>query len=348
MEQYRLAKSELKSFLELLKEDYQKIIGPGVDEEDRSIFKEITNINDLKLENTNPLKPPKEFLFPQKDNLFNYSCKENTIEINIKDTTEKQVLFALRPCDLAAIYYTDTFFKNNFLDNYYSQKRENTLIIGISCEYPSNKCFCTSMDISPTSSNGADIFLTNGGSFFLTEFISEKGNLIKEKLKSILTESVQEDNSLKEKIDKNTRSLLLEEFNLKKVRENLEKAYTSEDTWKKYSDACIVCGACTFDCPTCTCFDVNDSFLEKDTGIRYRTWDSCSFYNFSLHASGHNPRGRKVDRLRQRIMHKFNYTVKQFNLLSCVGCGRCIAVCPVGINTRSIVKDFEEALNEDK
>lgn len=348
MEQYRLPKSEFKSFIELLKKDYPKIIGPGVDEDDRNIFKEIKNIDELKLERTLPLKPPKEFLFPQKENLLKYTFKEKVVEIKDEISFEKTVLLALRPCDLAAIKYLDSFFTTNFADSYYSKKRENTLIVGIACEFPSNKCFCTSVDVSPISSECSDIFLTNGGSFFLIEFLSEKGNKIKDKLKDILKESLPEDSSLKDKIDKKTRSLLLEEFDLKKVKEGLEKAYYREDIWKKYSDVCIMCGACTFDCPTCSCFDVTDDFLDKNSGLRYRTWDSCSFYNFCLHASGHNPRGRKVDRLRQRMMHKFNYTVRQFNLWSCVGCGRCIAVCPVGINTRSIVKDFEEALNEDK
>jgi len=348
MEQRRLPKSEFKNFIEILKEDYPTIIGPAVAENDRDVFKEIKDVNELTLERTRPLKPPKEFLFPQREELLKYSFGEKAVEIKGEISCEKQALFALRPCDLASIKYMDTFFNNNFTDDYYSQKREKTIIVGIACEFPSNKCFCTSMDISPVSSSGSDIFLTNGEAFFLVDFITEKGLAIMNKLRNVLKEPSSEDSLLKDKINEETRSLLLEEFDLNKVRENLEKAYHREDIWKKYSDICVVCGACTFDCPTCTCFDVEDFFLDKNSGLRYRVWDSCSFYNFSLHASSHNPRGRKIDRLRQRIMHKFNYTVRQFNLWSCVGCGRCIAVCPVGINTRSIVKDLEEVLNENK
>ena len=348
-EQYRLLKNDLDKFLEILRKSYPKIIGPSLDNEEREIFKEITNVNELKLDRTIPLKPPKEFLFPQSEELFKFSFKEGKFDLKDENCFEKQVLFALRPCDLTAIKYTDTFFTSNFIDSYYSVKRENSLIVGIACEYPSNKCFCTSMGVSPVSSEGSDIFLTNGGSFFLVEFLTEKALSIREQFAGLLKEASLEDATLKNRIEKRTRSLLLEEFDLGKVREGIDKIYGKEELFRKYSDACVMCGACTFNCPTCTCFDVSDKFTDKDSGKRYRTWDSCSFYNFSLHASGHNPRSRKVERLRQRIMHKFNYTVKQFNLWSCIGCGRCIAVCPVGINTKSIAKDLQrEASNENK
>lgn len=349
MEQYRLLKSEFSEFLEILRKDYPKIIGPSLDNDEREIFKEITSVNEIKFDRTIPLKPPKEFLFPQSEELFKFHFTEGKLSLEDENPFEKQVLFALRPCDLAAIKYTDTFFTTNFIDNYYSLKRDNTLIIGIACEYPSNKCFCTSMGISPVSNEGADIFLTNNDSFFLIEFLTDKAISIKDKFANLLKITSPEDIELKEKIDKRTRSLLLEEFNLSRIREGIDKVYDREDLFKRYSDTCIMCGACTFNCPTCTCFDVSDKLTAETSGKRYRTWDSCSFYNFSLQASGNNPRGSKVDRLRQRIMHKFNYTVKQFNLWSCVGCGRCIAVCPVGINTKNIAKDLQrEASNENK
>ena len=340
MESYRLLKENLKDFIKILKEDYSIVIGPGI-YEDKLIYKEINNDADVKLESHIPLKPIKEYLFPQSEKLFNYKKNDAKNQFKEDTTNIKQVFLGLKPCDLTAIKYSDTFFSSNYKDNYYLKRRENTLIIGMSCEYPLNSCYCSSMGVSPGLNNGADIFLSNGGSFYSVEFITEKGKAIENKLKSILKNGESSDLEIKNKINKKTKSLLLEEFNLDNLRKNSNDIYNS-NIWKKYSDICITCGACTFDCPTCTCFDVLDKDLDENNGYRYRTWDSCSFYNFCLHASGHNSRDSKVDRLRQRIMHKFNYSVKQFDLWSCVGCGRCIQVCPVGINTRNIVKDLDE------
>jgi sulfhydrogenase subunit beta (sulfur reductase) len=109
--------------------------------------------------------------------------------------------------------------------------------------------------------------------------------------------------------------------------------------WNRVHEKCIGCGACTFLCPTCHCFDISDEAQGK-SGRRVRSWDSCLFPLYSLETSGHNPRPSGRERTRQRLMHKFNYFPKNFKKVACVGCGRCILYCPVNFDIRQALKEI--------
>ncbi len=106
--------------------------------------------------------------------------------------------------------------------------------------------------------------------------------------------------------------------------------------WEDVAFACINCGTCTYSCPTCWCFDIQDE-TKGNNGQRIRNWDSCMSPLFTLEGSGHNPRGIKYQRVRQRFMHKLKYYGDKYNDgIQCVGCGRCIKLCPVNIDIRNV------------
>lgn len=106
--------------------------------------------------------------------------------------------------------------------------------------------------------------------------------------------------------------------------------------WDEIQFACINCGTCTFLCPTCWCFDIQDE-VQGDKGDRLRLWDSCMFPLFTQHGSGHNPRSQKLQRVRQRFMHKLKYYQDKYGSgAACVGCGRCVQACPVNIDIRQV------------
>ncbi len=115
--------------------------------------------------------------------------------------------------------------------------------------------------------------------------------------------------------------------------------------WEELTVSCIGCGACTYLCPTCHCFDIADE-SRLYQGRRIRTWDSCQFALFTKHASGHNPRKNKKERLRQRFMHKFSYAVENTGTALCVGCGRCIAGCPVNLDIRDVIRSLASPTKE--
>ena len=117
--------------------------------------------------------------------------------------------------------------------------------------------------------------------------------------------------------------------------------------WGELAQACLNCGICTFLCPTCYCFDIQDERLGS-RGRRIRYWDSCMFPLFTQHASGHNPRPTKLHRVRNRFLHKLKYFPDRFGPFSCVGCGRCIRECPVGIDIRQVAAALAEIGMEER
>jgi ferredoxin len=128
----------------------------------------------------------------------------------------------------------------------------------------------------------------------------------------------------------------------KSIAKKLEDLFHKTDFWEKVSDACLSCGACTFVCPTCYCFDICDETLFSQ-GVRRRVWDACMFTDFTLEASGHNPRINVYQRLRQKVSHKYSFHVRKYGVISCVGCGRCTRACPVNIDIFSIVDEAMKA-----
>ncbi|KKL62819.1 hypothetical protein LCGC14_2181390 [marine sediment metagenome] len=123
------------------------------------------------------------------------------------------------------------------------------------------------------------------------------------------------------------------------IEEKLDKIFDSS-LWDRVHQRCLGCGIRTYLCSTCHCFALLDE--KNNSGVqRVRSWDSCMFPEFTVEASGHNPRISNRERMRQRVMHKFNYFVKRFGQTACVGCGRCIQNCPVNIDIREIIEEIK-------
>ena len=127
---------------------------------------------------------------------------------------------------------------------------------------------------------------------------------------------------------------------LDKVKDWLEDHF-EDPLWEEKAFRCIGCGTCTFLCPTCHCFDIQDESV-FDGGSRLKNWDGCQFSLFTLHTSGHNPRDTQPKRYRQRILHKYAIYPEKFGKVLCTGCGRCVAHCPVNLSLYDVVATAQE------
>ena len=302
---------------------------------------EISSIKDLSLNYSNLKLSLKNFFSPQSEIIF---VQEEEGERSVKPDEKKTVVFGTRPCDARAVLKMDKVFENDIIDPFFSARRNNATIISRACDDPSSTCFCTSLGGSPSGKEGSDILSYDLNESLLFEAVTEKGNKLMETHSSVFHPV--------EKIDIKARDDLisradekLKEIDVSGISEKLDNLFDSV-FWNRIFQTCLGCGVCTYLCPTCHCFSFYDEKLNsqgnRSQGERIRCWDSCQYSAFTMEASGHNPRVLGGERIRQRIMHKFNYFNKTYGESACVGCGRCIDNCPANLDLREMITEMRE------
>jgi sulfhydrogenase subunit beta (sulfur reductase) len=294
---------------------------------------------DAKLD-CRPDIPPKAILFPQTELLLTFKKEGGKIVVTpAKSDDRGKVIFGARPCDAIAIAHLDRVFcGGKFTDSYYKARREKVMVFTIACDGPADPtCFCPSTGGSPAATEGSDVMMYDLGDSYYVEGMTEKGSKVLESLKGHLGKPSPKQEERKDEIIRKAESR--EGFTRKIHQEAIAKLDTSFDSkyWDDVAKRCLSCGACTYYCPTCHCFDINDEPGSK----RVRTWDSCQFANFTMHTSSHNPRTGKAQKLRNRYYHKFKYSKDSTGRYLCVGCGRCIALCPVGLDITKVISEVK-------
>jgi sulfhydrogenase subunit beta (sulfur reductase) len=278
----------------------------------------------------------KKFLFPPRLKIFSATKTGKAFEVDRTNGSaqQKYAFLGVLPCELQAIRVQDNVFSNGeYADQYYASLRKSTFLIAVNCGQAGGTCFCVSMKTGPKAINGFDLALTeivSGGRHY---FVAEAGTPLGE---CVLGEVPHRDADEAE-IQAAAKAVAhaVEGMGRKMDTENLPQVLNENfdhPHWDEIAKRCLSCANCTLVCPTCFCSTIEDvTDLTGDHAERWRRWDSCFTSDFTRIAGG-NIRMSTKTRYRQWMMHKLAHWVDQFGMFGCVGCGRCITWCPVGID----------------
>jgi ferredoxin len=278
-----------------------------------------------------PRQSLKGFFLPQREVLFAYRLTDHGVEIENPPEDERPRTILTRPCDAAALPILDEVFAGDYFDSSYFERRRRTTLMTFACEEPEETCFCVSVGGSPAGTEGSDLLLTHLGDVYHVQIVTEKGAALVERHAALFEESTPAYDRHQAEAEEECRAKV-RSVDVQGLAEHLD--YDSP-VWENLTNQCLDCSICTFLCPTCHCFDIQDEG-NPGGGERVRLWDSCASRDFTRTAVS-QPRPTHASRYRQRIMHKFKYYPENFGRILCVGCGRCTRYCPAGIDLVAIL-----------
>jgi len=285
----------------------------------------------------------KRLLYPPQRSLFHVRRAGKSLSLNIDSSEQAKYAFiGVRPCELSAIIVQDMVLNSEkYGDDEYRRRREDLFIVAVNCTESADTCFCASLKTGPKAKNNFDLALTEvavkGEHYFVVEVGSEKGSLVMGQVDASAATEQEVGDSLKlVRHAENKMKKSLDTSDLAKLlSDNLE-----HPQWDNVAKRCLMCGNCTMVCPTCFCAAVEDiTDLSGEEAERMQRWDSCFTMDFSRVAGG-NFRITPKSRYRQWLTHKFSSWVDQFGTFGCVGCGRCITWCPVGIDVTAEINSI--------
>ncbi len=276
----------------------------------------------------------KEVLFPPLESLWTAETVDGVLRFTERSPRDTKVaLVGARACELAAIAVQDAVFVDGPApEPRYARRRSDIFVVAVECGRAAPTCFCTSVGTGPRVNPGtsADIVLTElPGTGFVTRPDTARGRAVIESL-GVRPATVPE---MEEAVDRvaATASSITRRLDTEGLQASLREA-AGLDAWGDLEQRCLACGNCTAVCPTCFCSSaVDTASLDGAVAGRSREWASCFTLDYSYMA-GHRVRTSVGARYRHWITHKLSTWIDQFGMLGCVGCGRCITWCPVGID----------------
>ena len=272
------------------------------------------------------LLPPKKYLLHPQETILTYQADSGYQEPDA--TNRPLILFGLHPCDLAGINYLDQIFLGDAPDPLYAARRTALTLIGTSCT-PDEFCSCH-LHPSPLQA-ASDLFMQQIDNGFAISIGSQRGDEIFGTLAGIIEE----------------RELVLPVDTRRFFGQHLLHPSQSEPDptlpdWQELGGHCLGCGACSICCPTCACFDVLEyGGLDGCSAERVRRWDNCLFKNHAEVAGGMSFQKNRTQRFRYRYRHKYRGFGRVKGIPGCVGCGRCRAACPAGLDLRPLAERLE-------
>ncbi|MBC8351136.1 MAG: 4Fe-4S dicluster domain-containing protein [Planctomycetes bacterium] len=347
-----LTEAAFARIFEVLESQGFTVVGPTIDQE-AIVYDRIRSVDDLPRGWTDEQAPGqyrlqrrddealfgyvvgphswKRFLFPPQATVSKADKTETGWQFQaVEPEPAKFAFLGVRACELAAIRVQDrVFMPGPYVDPIYQQRRDNALLIAVNCTQAARTCFCTSMETGPKCTSGYDLALTEIANGFIIEAATAEGAEILSALES-------DDASIQQRqAGQTARQQAVDQIERRMDTTDIRDLFLSNlehPRWDDVASRCLSCTNCTMVCPTCFCSSVEEvSDLTGDHVERQRQWDSCFNVDFS-YMNGGNVRDNTRSRYRQWLTHKLASWIDQFGSSGCVGCGRCITWCPVGID----------------
>lgn len=357
-----LAKEALQSLLDALIERGFTVIGPTI-AQDAIVYDHITSVDHLPRGWTDQQAPGsyrlkrrdddalfgyvvgphswKRYLFPPMATVATADRTAQGWTMGTPDEAPPKYAFlGVRACEIAAIRVQDrTFLEGPYVDPIYAARRQNAFLIAVQCTQAASTCFCTSMGTGPRASSGFDLALTELPTGFVVEIGSQAGADVVAAIETQENDAEtleRAEAARQQAVDQITRRL-----DTHGIRDLL-LGNLDHPRWNDVATRCLSCTNCTMVCPTCFCSSVKEvSDLQGEHVERRREWDSCFNFDFS-YMNGGVLRNQIRSRYRQWLTHKLASWIDQFGTSGCVGCGRCITWCPVGIDLTEEVAAIRE------
>lgn len=357
-----LERKQLQGLLDALKARAYQVIGPTV-RDGAIVYEELSSCDELPIGwsdeqdgGTYRLKKRddqacfgyvvgphswKRFLHPPVVRLWQASRKGKGFQIQKENTAHKKMAFiGVRACELRAIAIQDkVFLGGNAVDSHYRGRREGIFVLAVNCGQAGNTCFCSSMGTGPKAESGFDLGLTEIIEGEEHYFVVQVGSDLGKEVLSVLPQKVASELQIQkaETIHSTTARQMGRSMDTVGIKELLY-ANSEHPRWEEVATRCLTCANCTMVCPTCFCSTVEDvTDLTGAHAERWRKWDSCFTTDFS-YIHGGSVRPTASSRYRQWMTHKLATWIDQFGSSGCVGCGRCITWCPVGIDITEEVR----------
>jgi len=336
----RIDKKEWNPGLTQARQSY-RLVGPVADEAgDVAEFRTLDAEQMPDLAAADTVLSPKAIVYPQSEVMFEYSTDPGDEERNILKRPAKAydacAVVGIRPYDAAAFTLVRKNFDTpDYRDPYWCDAYEACTFVGLAVNQPDSTDFSTSVDSGPFSEKGLDVLLVDTQDAYLAKVLTEKGEAFMTAADWQTAADASAEAAIND-LQAAAEAAIQATVQYDRIKDLSILDLYNAPFWEDVGFACINCGTCTYVCPTCWCFDIQDEVRGK-IGRRFKNWDTCMETQFTLHASGHNPRGDKVMRVRQRFMHKLKYFLDKYeDGLMCVGCGRCVRSCPVNIDIRKV------------
>lgn len=286
-------------------------------------------IDNISYNTPKPTTPLKNFFLPIKENVSDFTPIKSRVIIGVPN------------CDLEGLRILDEIYLDEkFIDKFYKDKRDNTVIISSDCFSTQEHCHCTTYGVKPYVENNGDLSVSLIDENVIISIFSSKGErLIKELEISQFDNEL--DTSVKSIVDRKRNEVLDQLAKLNKQLPDYKKtgelvANSKEDIWKKYSSTCVSCGACTTICPTCSCF----LLIDKPNFDKVKQVDACQYPGFERVAGGEDALQNLYVRFRNRYLCKYVWKPKSFKSIACTGCGRCIEACIGKINKNELFMEL--------